>query len=145
MKLLMKVGLWWKLSLMKVVFDESGFLMKVVFWWKWFFDEIGFNESDFWWMWILMKNFFWWKWFCWTCTLAYRVDIQSSSCHYKVSSKLFSCTLRWCQCSGLLSRFLEELIDHVEGIESFYLTFHIICGRVILVFQCRFISFQGQE
>ena len=77
----------WNWFLMKLDFDESGFLMKVVFWWKWFgmkmdfdesgLDENGFDESGFWWKWFLMKVFFdesgflmkvvwecfWWKWF----------------------------------------------------------------------------------
>ena len=71
-----ETGFCWNWFLMKVVFDEIGFLMKLVFWWNWFFDENGF-----WWKWFLMKLvsdetgflmklvfrwnffFFWWNWF----------------------------------------------------------------------------------
>ena len=39
--------MWTGSALMKLVFDESGFLMKVVFWQNWFLMKVDFNENFF--------------------------------------------------------------------------------------------------
>ena len=63
-----KVVYWWKLSMMKVVNDESCLLMKVVYWWNL---SIGENcllmKIVYWWNLsigencLLMKIVYWWK------------------------------------------------------------------------------------
>ena len=53
-----------------------------------------------------------------------------------------SCTLRWCHCSRLLRRFLEELVDHIVAIGWWLLTRQKPFDHSIVVFQCQSIFFK---